>query len=124
MHDHGMNGNTFIGLCWNEERAYCKRCNHSFKFGYNSAGRGSGRGDHTCPKCHKHDMVETSGFIEMHIDLLRSFIGSGSTNEDQKKALRKEVNELLRIQRVWLAEREKEDADFMESLKKKQKEEP
>lgn len=101
-----MNEDTFIGFCWHEVKAYCKRCEKSFKYGYNSAGRGFDSGNDTCPICHKRDMIETNDHIDTHIDVLKSFIRIAT--DDGAKKIRKEINELLKIQRIWLAEEEKE----------------
>lgn len=99
-----MDGNSFIGFCWHEVKAYCKRCETTFKYGYNSAGRGIDSGDNTCPICHKNDMVETNQHIDTHIQMLRGFSHSNLMSEESKKIARKEINDLLKIQRIWLAE--------------------
>jgi len=101
-----MDGDTFIGLCWHEVKAYCKRCEKSFKFGYNSAGNKFAYGDYTCPICNKNDEIETNQHVDLHIEILRSFAKSHLSNDEGKKRLRKEINELLKIQRIWLDEDE------------------
>jgi len=111
---------TFIGFCWHEIRAYCKRCNKTYKYGYNSAGGGSGGGDFRCPICHTKEFadIETDDFAEMHLQMVRGLIRSNITNDEQKKRLRKEVNEILKIQRIWMAEKEQEEKEFHDKLRK------
>ena len=109
-----MDGNTLIGFCWNEVRAYCKRCKKTYKYGYNSAGGGSGGGDFRCPICHTRESadIETDDFAEMHLTILRELI----RDEEQKRKLRREVNEILRIQRLWMADKEQEEKEFHDML--------
>jgi ribosomal protein S27AE len=106
-------GNHFIGFCYHEDKAYCKKCGYIFKYGYNTAGQDGflHKGQGNCPKCGAGktygDIIREDN-IELHIENLRTFVHCDITNDDQKKKLRHEINELNRIRRLFDEYEEKE----------------
>jgi len=91
-------GNTFIGFSNSYDNGYCKKCGNMFTYHWNGCNPLSE--DKTCPKCGSFEDVESEHRIESHISMLRMFIHNDDlTNEEQKKKMRKEINELNRIRR-------------------------
>jgi predicted RNA-binding Zn-ribbon protein involved in translation (DUF1610 family) len=90
--------NEFIGFSNSYDNGYCKKCGNMFTYHWNGCNPLSE--DKTCPKCGSFEDVESEYRIESHISMLRMFIHNDDlTNEEQKKKMRKEINELNRIRR-------------------------
>jgi len=91
---------TFIGFSNSYDNGYCKKCGNMFTYHWNGCNPLSE--DKTCPKCGSFEDVESEYHIESHISMLRMLIHNDNiTNEEQKKKIRKEINELNKIRREF-----------------------
>ena len=106
-----MDSDTRIGFCAAYEKAYCKRCKKVFTYNYNSCV-GLRKGEGNCPHCgagEKWEDIIREDFIDTSIRISRSLIHSNHEfmNDKKRENLRKEVNELLRIQRLFMEDEER-----------------
>ena len=90
-----MDGNTMIGFRHVSVKAYCTECKKHFGYSYNGC-KPMTRGGRTCPECGKPDYVETSDFIDSHIQMLQTIRGHHKDLE-KVKAINEEIYELQRI---------------------------
>jgi len=106
-----MDFNVRIGFCAAYGKGYCTKCKKVFNYCYNYCN-GMKKGEGNCPHCgagEKWEDVVRSDFIEMQIMMHRGLIHSNHEfmNDEKRKNLRKEVNELLRIQRLFIEDEER-----------------
>lgn len=132
--DCGFGGNTMIGFSDSYDHGYCKKCGNIFTYHWNGCKPLSE--NKTCPKCGAFDEVETEGFIEQHIDMMKMFMGHDellawdknlSDEERAEKAekkrikIRKEINDLHKIRREF--DKYKEEREIRLEKERKQREE-
>jgi len=131
----GFGGSTMIGFSDAYDHGYCKKCGNIFTYHLNVCN--PLRENKTCPECGAFDEVETEGFIEQHIDMMKMFMrhdellawGDNLTKEEKeekaensRKKMRKEINELHRIRREFDKYKEEREIRLREEHKKREEE--
>lgn len=86
-----------IGYSHSCGKAYCRSCRETFSYCYNGINPFSK--DTTCPKCGILSLDDTE-HMDLHIMFLRGLVHSKQVGDVERRELRKELNELIRIRRV------------------------
>lgn len=131
----GCEGHIVIGFSHAYDNGYCKKCGNIFTYSWN--GCNPLGEDKTCPKCGAHNEVETEGFIEQHINMIKMLMGRDELltldkklspeereikAEQSRKRMRKEINELHRIRREFDKYKEEREVKLKKEHEKAEEE--